>query len=184
MIADVTDEEVSRTVELNAVRLPEARRARRTAVTRVAGLSVAGDRGDDSGLQRDLAHRVVRHVDDVQISRRVEANLVRQVEGGQAGGTTIAAEAFRPGPGHRRDRAVARDAADALAGVLAEPERAVGTPHHAERIVESREARRPAVAGEAFFAGTGHGLDDPSSRSPRRRQAERGQQQERKRTGR
>ena len=57
------------------------------------------------------------------------------------------------------DLSVRRDLAHALAGVFAEPERAIRSAHDAEGIVDLRGGRGAAVAGEAFHAGAGDGAD-------------------------
>src|SRR5690606_11035556 len=100
------------------------------------GLSGAREGGDDPGFDRDLPHRVVDHVDDVEITGVVEAEFVRFAESRLESGTSVAGVAHLPRARDGGEDAVLPDPADALTGVFAKVERAVGPPHDAEGIVE------------------------------------------------
>jgi hypothetical protein len=70
---------------------------------------------------------VVLHVDDEEVAvPRAEAKLVREVEGGRGRGAAVAGIARLAGAGDQSYFAVLVDPADALAGISAIPDRAVG----------------------------------------------------------
>ncbi len=106
MVADIADVEVALRPELDGVRLFELCLRGRAAVAAVTGLARAGERGEDAGLHVDLAHGVVDHVDDVEVARGIEAELVRLVEGGLEGGPPVAGEPGLAVAGNSRNDAV------------------------------------------------------------------------------
>jgi hypothetical protein len=89
---------------------------------------------------------------------------MRQIEGRLQSGTAIAAVTFRTRARDRADCAIGSHAADALAGVFAEPDRAIGTTHDAEGIVDLRRRGRAAITAAAFDAGASEGRDGPFGR--------------------
>lgn len=161
MVADVADEEVAIGSELDAVGLFELGGCGGAFVTGVAGFSGAGDGGDDVGFPVDFANGVVGHVDDEEIAVAVEPDFVGEVKGRLGGGATVAGIAFLSGAGDGADGTVGCDAADALSGVFAEPDGAVGSANNAEGVIDGCEGCGAAIAGEALFAGAGEGFDGP-----------------------
>ena len=176
VIADVADEEVALGVELDAVRLAQLGLVGGAAVARVAGFARPDDRRDDPGLHVDLADGVVLHVDDEEVAAlRTETEFVREVERGGRGGAAVAGVAGLARAGDQRDLAVLTDAADALAGVFAIPDGAIGAADHAEGVVHLGFRGGAAVAGVAFLTGAGEGRDGRGgkrSRGQERKEAE------------
>ena len=149
------------------MRLFELRLGCRAAIAAVTCHAGAGEGGDDLRFHVDLAHDVVRHVDDVEIAFGIKAELMREPEGGLQGGTAIAAVARLPCTCDGADGAISCHAADALAGVFAEPDGAVRATHDAEGIVDLRCGRRPAITAAALGAVPGKGGDGPLGSSGR-----------------
>ncbi len=161
VVADVADEEVAVGSELDAVGLFELGGCGGAFVAGVAGFSGAGDGGDDVGFPVDFANGVVGHIDNEEVAVSVEPDFVWKVEGGFGGGATVAGVAFLSGARDGADGAIGCDAADALSGVFAEPDGAVGSANDAEGVVDGCAGCGAAIAGEALFTRAGEGFDGP-----------------------
>ena len=144
-LAHLGDEDAALRIEGERGRQVEPGVQRRPAVTHsVAGKSGSGDRRDRPA-RVDAADSVVALIGDEDAARGVDDHASRMVELRVRRRTAVAREAGDAGAGDRRDDAVGRDLADAVAQVGHEhvPGRIDG---HAHRLVELRADRRPAVA--------------------------------------
>src|SRR4051812_5308651 len=87
-----------------------------------------------------------------------------QVERGLQRGPAVAAVTAFTVAGDGGNHAVTRDFPNALTVVFTKPQRAVGTPHQAKRIVKLRRDCGAAVAAEAGLTGAGKRCDCPVGR--------------------
>ena len=161
VIADVADQQASVRREDDAVRGTELRLGRRPAVAGEPGLAGARHRGDDSGLHVDLADRVIVALDDVEVSPRIELDLVRHVQHGVRRRTAVAAVTPLAVAGNRRRPSRRQvQAPDHLVVEVAEVERAVRSDHHPVGVVDLhvRQARHAVADDRRHLAEDLEGL--------------------------
>ena len=126
VVPDVADQEPALGVEGDAVGAPEHRLDGGAAVPGETGLTGAGDGGDDAGDGVHPAHHVAVALDDVEMARAVELDLVRHVQGGLGGGTAVAVVApLAVSSDGGRGPGLAVQPPDALVVQIAEVQRAV-----------------------------------------------------------
>ena len=159
-VALVSDVEDARRVESDAVRDAQPSAGGGVAVAAEAGVAGAGD-GRDDPVGRHLADAEVALVRDVEVARRVEGDVVREVQLGGGGGALVATKAGNTGAGKRGDDPVGRHPADAVVRGVGDEEIARGVYGDAGRGLELGGSRQAAVATEAGPTGAGDGRDDP-----------------------
>ena len=153
VVVGVGDVDVSVFIDRHADRRVELRRAGRAVG--VAGRARAGQRRDDA-LFRNFADAVVARVGDVERAFVVEREGRGRVEAG--GRARAVGEALAPA-GERRDRALLRDLADAVAlARVRDVDVAFAVDGDAERLAEAGAAALGAVL-RAGRAVAGEGLD-------------------------
>src|SRR5206468_1978203 len=109
------DEEVAGGVDGDAARDPQLGAGGGAVVTAEAGVTGAGDRGDDPAAGYDLTDTVVLGVRDEEVARGVDGDAGRVPQLRAGGGAPVAEEARTAGAGERGDDAGAgRDPADAV----------------------------------------------------------------------
>jgi hypothetical protein len=89
LVAEIGDIEVAGCVQRQAVGRIELSQIRRTAVAEVAGMSVAGEGGDDAG-RGDFADAVIVGVGQVEVALAVDGDAVRVRELGGGSGAAVA----------------------------------------------------------------------------------------------
>src|SRR5712691_4763520 len=98
IIPDIAHQQLALRIEGDAVRLPELRFGRRSAVAAEAWRSGSGDRRDDLGLAVDAPDDVILHFDEEHVPGFIEANFVGLVERRLQGWPAIARVALGSGP--------------------------------------------------------------------------------------
>jgi hypothetical protein len=136
MIADIANIEIPFGPKLDAMRLFELRFDRRPPISGIAWTTRPCDRGDSHRGKFHFADRVVLHIDDVQIPRRIETDFMGQVHGRLERCSTIPGVPFLPCPDDGLEGPVRTDLTHALAGIFAKPNVSVWTSHDPKRIIE------------------------------------------------
>ena len=161
VVRRVRDEEVAGGVDGDAARDPQLGAGGGAVVTAEAGVTGAGDRGDDPAAGYDLTDTVVLGVRDEEVARGVHGDAGRVPQLRARAGAPVAAEAGNTGAGDRGDDPGAGgDPADAVVTGVRDEEVARSVDGDAGRVPELRAGGGAPVAEEARTAGAGERGDD------------------------
>jgi hypothetical protein len=163
MIADIANVQIPLGPKLDAVRLFELRFDRRPPIAGIARTTRPCDRGDSHRGKFHFADRMVLHIDDVQIPRRIETDFMGQVHGRFERRSTIPGVPFLPGPDDGLEGSIGMDLAYALARIFAKPNISVWTSHDPKRIIELRTEGRTLFSLGSCDSRPSDILDSPNS---------------------
>ena len=146
MIADVHDVQIAARTKLNADRLTEGRRRRRSTIAAVSLLPRPSDRGDHPRPDIQFAHGVIAGVGNVQLTIRTKPDFVRLIQLGLCSRPTVTGVPSLACASDRGQGSIRGNPADQMSRIITKPQRAIRTPHYAERILQLGRARRSAIA--------------------------------------
>jgi len=160
IVAAVAD--IKRAVELhvNAVRLVQLGLVGRATQTGRAFVPVACDADDLALLHKTLPDHVILGVGDDHVALKIEAKMLRTVQGSQARVAAIAARAALAGADDGPDFALRINGPQSVAASLQNPNHSALAYGDGARIDERRRDRIRAVFGNATLAVTRDRSDD------------------------
>jgi len=147
MVANICNVNGVVCVKGDAMRLPEMRANRRTAVATETGTSRTGDRRDDARLSVDAADDVILHFDNKHIAVGVESDLIWFIQLGFGGWSTIAYIA-PPATTGRRSQFAGRkiEASHSVVANLRNIQSAIRTDLDSKGVADVHGDRRPRCA--------------------------------------